>query len=257
MQQYTETNKKINGIYDNPDLKELIEAGVFLGRKKSKTHPRMKQYILVSRNDFEIINLNKTIEKLEEAKNFIKEKLKEGGNLLFVGTQISAENLLDNLNKELNCPIVNNRWIGGLLTNFDIVLKRINFFKKLRDDIQGGLLDKYTKKERLKIQKEFNKLEKLFKGLENLTFLPSVIVIIDPAIHFNAIREAKRLNIPIVAFVNTDGNPELVDFPVPGNTKSSLSVNWFLNNIKQAFLEARNLKQNELNNKELTTEENS
>lgn len=217
----------------------------------------MMPFILGSRNDFGIINLNKTLEKLEEAKEFINEKVREGGNLLFVGTQIQAENLLENLNKELNLPIVLNRWIGGLLTNFDVILKRINFFKKLRQDIQNGILDKYTKKERLKIQKEFEKLKKLFGGLENLSSLPSVIIIIDPVLHMNAVREAKRLNIPIVALINTDGNPDLIDFPVPGNTKSSLSIAWFLNNIKQVYLEARNIKNLNKNKNQLNGQNNN
>lgn len=257
MQQNNDIKQKMDEVYKDNNFKELIDAGVFWGRKKSKTHPKMMPFILGSRNDFGIINLNKTLEKLEEAKEFINEKVREGGNLLFVGTQIQAENLLENLNKELNLPIVLNRWIGGLLTNFDVILKRINFFKKLRQDIQNGILDKYTKKERLKIQKEFEKLKKLFGGLENLSSLPSVIIIIDPVLHMNAVREAKRLNIPIVALINTDGNPDLIDFPVPGNTKSSLSIAWFLNNIKQVYLEARNIKNLNKNQNQLNGQNNN
>ncbi|MCS6789221.1 MAG: 30S ribosomal protein S2 [Patescibacteria group bacterium] len=251
MQQYSDSKQKIDEIYKDTDFKELINAGVFLGRKKTKTYPRMRPFILVSRNDFEVINLNKTLEKMNEAVEFLKKQVKEGKQLLFVGTQIASESLLMDINKELNLPVVTNRWIGGLLTNFDVVLKRINFFKKLREDIQSGALEKYTKKERLKINKQFEKLEKLFGGLENLSDLPGVLIIIDPNLHINAIREAKKLNIPVIAFINTDGNPELVDIFVPGNTRSKLSINWFLNNIKKAYLEARNTKSNESSQNEI------
>ncbi|MGB9608751.1 MAG: 30S ribosomal protein S2 [Minisyncoccia bacterium] len=239
MQQYSETIQKTDEVY-NDSFKELIEAGVFYGRKKTKTHPKMKQFILGSRNDFEIINLNKTIEKINEAKEFLKDKIKEGGVFLFVGTQPAARNILEII-KDLNMPVVSNRWIGGLLTNFYVISKRINFFKKLREDLKSGALEKYTKKERVRIQKEFDKLEKLFSGLENLLDLPKAVIIIDPQIHMTAVREAKRLNIPIIALANTDSNPELIDFPVPGNTKSSSSVDWFLKEIKQVITEARNL----------------
>jgi small subunit ribosomal protein S2 len=240
MQQYSEIKQKIEEIYSNSDVKELIDTGLFYGRKKTKTHPRMKSFILGSKNDFEIINLSKTIEKMEEAYNFLKDKAREGGIFLFVGTQPAARNM-EAIIKETNMPYVSNRWIGGLLTNFNVIFNRVKFFKKLREDIKSGELEKYTKKERVKIQREFDKLEKLFGGLENLIELPKAVIIIDPVIHSTAVREANRLNIPIIALINTDGNPELIDFPVPGSTKSTLGVDWFLNKIKQAIIEGKNL----------------
>jgi small subunit ribosomal protein S2 len=246
MQQYDEIKQKIGEMHQNGDIQELINTGLFYGRKKTKTHPRMRSFIFGSKNNFEIINLNKTIEKIEEAYNFLKEKAREGGIFLFVGTQPSARNM-EEIIKEINAPHISNRWIGGLLTNFNMIAKRINFFKKLREDIKSGALEKYTKKERVRIQKEFDKLEKLFGGLENLTELPKVVIIVDPVIHSTAVREANRLNIPIIALINTDGNPELIDFPVPGNTKSTLGVDWFLNKVKQAIIEGKNLH---INNKE-------
>lgn len=231
-------NNDIKEISNGTAFQELIDAGVFYGRKKTKCNPKMRSYILGIRNDFTIINLKKTLEKIEEASNFLKEKIRSGASVLLVGTHPASRYIKD-ISLELNLPFINNRWIGGLLTNFEVISRRIKFFKKMREDIRGGMLEKYTKKERIKIMREFNKLEEMFSSIENLNELPQLLIVVDPQIHSTAIREANKLKIPIIAFANTDTNPELIDILVCGNTLSSKSVNWFLEKIKKAIQEAR------------------
>lgn len=238
MLQNNDIQQKTEEISSEAAFKELIEAGVFYGRKKTKCNPKMKPYILGIRNDFTIINLKKTLEKIEEASIFLKEKIRSGANILLVGTHPASRYIKD-ISLELNLPFINNRWIGGLLTNFEVISQRIKFLKKLRENIQGGMLEKYTKKERLKIMREFNKLEEMFSSIENLNELPQLLIVIDPQIHSTAVQEANKLKIPIIAFANTDTNPELIDILVCGNTLSSKSVNWFLEKIKKAIQEAR------------------
>ena len=248
-----EVKQKAEEIYNETDLKELLDAAVFYGLKRSKTYPRMRQYILTTRIDFEIINLKKTLDKMEEARQFLVKTLREGGNVLFVGTQPAAFKIKE-IAESVNMPAVLNKWIGGLLTNFNVISKRIDFYKKLKSDMESGSLDKYTKKEKVKIQRQLDKLEKLFDGFLNFNELPRVLVVVDPVVHSTAIREANKMKIPVIALINTDGNPDLITIPVPGNTKASTSINWFLNKIKEYIEEARKINNSIDLNKEKVVE---
>ena len=248
-----EVKQKAEEIYNETDLKELLDAAVFYGLKRSKTYPRMRQYILTTRIDFEIINLKKTLDKMEEARQFLVKTLREGGNVLFVGTQPAAFKIKE-IAESVNMPAVLNKWIGGLLTNFNVISKRIDFYKKLKSDMESGSLDKYTKKEKIKTQRQLDKLEKLFDGFLNFNELPRVLVVVDPVVHSTAIREANKMKIPVIALINTDGNPDLITIPVPGNTKASTSINWFLNKIKEYIEEARKINNSIDLNKEKVVE---
>jgi small subunit ribosomal protein S2 len=246
-------NEEIYEKFNQDDLKPLLEAGVFWGRKKSNIHPKMRQFILTLRNEIAIINLEKTLKKIQEVKEFLKEKFKKGGNVLLVCTQPFSFKVYE-LIKDLNIPIVKERWVGGILTNFNVISKRIEFFKKLKQDFESGALDKYTKKEKLKIQNQLMKMEKLFGGLENFNSLPDVVIIIDPSIHKIALAEARYKKIPVIALANVDANLSLIDYVVPGNTKNFKSVEWFLNEIKDLLLEAN--KNKNLENQEDKNEQN-
>jgi len=249
-----EVRQKAEEIYQDAEFKELLDSAVFYGLKRTKTHPKMRPYILATRIDFEIINLKKTLAKIKEAQEFLINKLREGGDVLFVGTQPPARNIKQ-VAEELGMPVVHNKWIGGLLTNFKVISQRIEFYKKLKADMQSGALDKYTKKEKVKIQKQLNKLEELFSGLENLKDLPKVVVIVDPEVHQTAVRETQRMKIPTIAFINTNSNPDLITIPVPGNTKASVSVNWFLSKIKEAIENARKIIKEESAQQDVVKEE--
>lgn len=238
------TDEAVADIYYSEErFKGLIEAGVFFGRKRTKTNPRMRPYILATRNEMEIINLQKTLDGLEQAFLFLKEKVRSNGTILVVGTQPQADEGVIKLAKEFNMPFVTVRWLGGLLTNFKILSKRNDYYKKLKSDLRTGGLEKYTKKERLGFERETRRLEELFGGLEHYLALPDALLVIDPNIHMTAVREAKRLNIPIVAYVNTDADPDLAEYSVIGNTKSRKSVNWFLERVAEAIREAKAFQQ--------------
>ena len=236
------TDEAVADLYSEERFKDLIEAGVFFGRKRTKTNPRMRPYILVTRNEMEIINLEKTLEGLEQALLFLKEKIRSNGSILLVGTQPQAVDGVIKLAKEFNMPFVTVRWLGGLLTNFKIISKRNDYYKKLKDDLRTGGLEKYTKKERLGFERETRRLEELFGGLENYLALPDALLMIAPNIHMTAVREAKRLKIPIIAYVNTDIDPDLAEYSVIGNTKARKSVNWFLEKAAEAIREAKVLQ---------------
>lgn len=215
-------------------LKEMVSAGVFYGRRKNRTHPRMRQYVLSNRNGVEIINLAKTLDMLEACSAFVRGRLSAGGKPLLVCTQPAFEDLALSFAKEHNCPVVTRRWLGGTLTNHKVILKRIEYFQKMRANLASGAFDKYTKKERLNMEKELAKLTLMVGGIESLTTLPSVILIVDPAVHGTVIREAKHTRVPVVSLVNVDTDPDKIDYYILGNTKSRTSVKWFLDQIGPA-----------------------
>jgi small subunit ribosomal protein S2 len=234
----TLTTKPPEDIVLDEETKAMVDAGVFYGRKRSKTHPKMKQYIAGNRNEIEIINLQKTGEMLEAALNFLKETAMRGGAVLFVGTQPAALGIAA-LAKGFGYPVVTNRWLGGTLTNFKVISKRIEYYKKLKGDWEKNAFENYTKKERLVIERELHKLDELLSGLETLIALPAAMVLIDPAPHQAALREARLLKIPIVSLLSTDADPESVDYPVPGNCKAQLGINWFLGKVGAALESAK------------------
>lgn len=217
--------------------REMIDAGVFYGRKKSKTNPKMRQFILANRGGIEVINLQKTGEMLDRALGFIKEKVRQNGLLLLVGTEPAAEASILRLAKKFGVPYATLRWVGGTITNFKIIVKRVEHLKKLRADLASGAMDKYTKKERLEIGREMKRLEELMGGLENLSREPDVLIMVDPNLHDTALREAQRKHIPIVALANVDADPDDVDYLVPGNDKAKKSIDWFFEKVEKAIEE--------------------
>jgi small subunit ribosomal protein S2 len=228
--------------YPAEGSREMIDAGVFYGRKKSKTNPKMRQFVLANRGGIEIINLQKTAETLDAAAEFIKEKVKNGALVLLVGTIPTAEAAVINLAKKFNLPYVSNRWVGGAITNFKIITKRVEYLKKLRADFASGALEKYTKKERLELEREMRRLEELMGGLENMTREPDLIIMVDPVLHITALREARGKKIPIVALANVDADPDVITHLVPGNDKAKKSIEWFLGKVETAIEEGLKLK---------------
>lgn len=224
-------------VYLDPQYKDMADVGLFYGRKSSKTNPKMKPYILGNRNEIEIINLAKTKDILEKALAFIAEKVKAGGQVLLIGTQPQAQSVVE-VAKELNIPLVSNRWIGGTLTNWKIISTRIEYFKKLKADLAKGALEKYTKKERLDFARDIKRYEETMGGLEGLTALPVAVIVVDTNAHLTAVREAKLLKIPLIALINTDSDPDMVQYPIAGNTKARQSINWFLEKIKVTISDA-------------------
>ncbi len=223
-------------------VEEMMKAGLFLGRKSSKTHPKMRPLICGVRNGSSMIDLEETLDFLNKALDFIKTKVKNN-SILVTGTTPSAKKSVEEMAKRLDLPYVTERWLGGTLTNFKTLAKRIAYFKKLKSDKESGRLDKYTKKERLGFDREINKLSTMFSGVEKMESLPEVLFVVDANENLTAVREARKLKIPIVAIANTDTNPDIVDYLIPANDRSKSSIDWILARFEKAVLEAREAKE--------------
>ena len=215
--------------------REMMDAGVCYGRKKSKTNPKMRSFVSENRGGIEIINLAKTEEYMANAAAFIKERVRNNGLVLLVGTEPAAEASVKAVAVKLGIPYVTTRRVGGAITNFKIISKRVEHLKQLRADLASGALNKYTKKERLDMEREMTRLEELMGGLELMTKEPDVVIIIDTILHHTALAEAIVKKIPVVALANVDANPDKIDYIVPGNDKAKKSIEWFLKNVEKAI----------------------
>lgn len=214
-------------------INEMIEAGIIHGRKHSKLNPKMARYIVGMRKGVDVIDILQTKELLDKAAVFIKSVQEKGLPILVVGIKPPVKDLVENFAQKMGFAYATERWLGGTLTNFKVIFKRVEHWKKLRADMKEGQLDKYTKKERLFIQRELDKMDAVFRGIENLNQLPGAVIIIDTADHAIVVREADRLHIPIVGLINTDGDPEAIDYPIPCNDNARSSVQWVLNKLEE------------------------
>jgi small subunit ribosomal protein S2 len=219
-------------------LTVMAKAGVLYGRKKSKTHPRMQQYIYATRNGIEILDIEQTTELLQRANAFLAEVAKAKGIILFVGTTPAAKDATRSIAEQFSYPFVTERWLGGTLTNFKTLRTRIQHFIKLKADRISGRLEKYTKKERVEFDKEIERMTTLFGGIEKLTELPKALVVANAAQHMTAIREAKRLQIPVVAVMSNDVNPDIIEYPIPANDRARSSIAWVLAEMQGALAAA-------------------
>lgn len=226
------------------NVEEMTQAGLNFGHRTSKTNPKMKPYIESVKNTIHIIDLNRTAEKLKEAFQFIKTIISENKILLLVGTKIQIKELVKNTAVECGLPYVNERWLGGTLTNFNTIKKRIDYFKDLQAKREKGELEKYTKKERAKIDKELRDLGVKFGGIKNLEKLPDAVFILDIRKDDTAVREARRKNIIIIGISDTNTDPSLVDYPIPANDDAISSVKYILEKVKEVILKNKpqNLK---------------
>lgn len=220
-------------------LEELVRVGVVFGRRSSKTNPRMEQFIEFSRNGIELFDHAAILAALRRAGDFLEGVVQKRGVILFVGTMPSVKDLVGKLAHTHQFPRVTERWIGGTLTNFQTIAKRIAYYLKLKADYDAGRLDKYTKKERVQFAKQIERMTHLFDGLETLTALPQALFIVNLNAHLIAVREARRLGIPVVAIANSDANPDLVEYPIPGNDTARSAVAWLLAKIEERIVRGR------------------
>lgn len=218
---------------------ELLKNGVHFGHSKSRLHPKMAPYVFVIRNSISIIDLEKTKEKLTEANNFLTEVAKKGGTILFISTKRQAKDIIREYAEKAKMPYITEHWIGGLLTNFPIVSRLITKYKNLRNSQEKRELDKYTKKERLKFKKEIDKLKNLVGGLEGLESLPQALFIIDSKQEKTAIKEANKKKIPIVAIIDTNSNPSLIDYPIPANDDATKSIELITRLITESIIKGK------------------
>lgn len=222
---------------ENPKLRELFSVGAHFGMTRSRRHPTAKPFIFGTKNKIEIFDLEKTEVKLEEAKDFVRSIAREKGVILFVGGKSEAEKAIREGAEDIDMPYVAGRWLGGTLTNFSEIKKRISKLEELKNQKEKGELGKYTKKERLLIDREIEYLEKFFGGISSLDKLPKAIFIIDSKKEDIALKEAANLNIPVVSLSSSDCNLSEVDYPIPGNDSSIASITYFVKEIASAYKE--------------------
>ncbi|MBU3964138.1 30S ribosomal protein S2 [Patescibacteria group bacterium] len=218
---------------------EMAEAGVYFGHRISKCHPKMKPYILgVKGSDhINIIDLEQTKAFLIKALDYIKELTKEGKTILLVGTKIPTKKLVQDTAEACGLPFVVQRWIGGTLTNFKIIRKRIEHFKDLEQKKASGELDKYTKKEQLELDKDMSRLAIKFSGIKDMAKMPDVLFVLDMCRDSLAIKEAKMKGLKIIAIADTNVDPIKVDYPIPANDDAITSVKYILEKVKSVILE--------------------
>lgn len=219
--------------------KELLEAGVHFGHRTQRWHPKMKPYIYGARKGIHIINLQESIKHIEVAYNFVRDKATEGASFLFVGTKRQAQEIVEKEAKRCGAYYVNNRWLGGLLTNFKTIQKRIRRLEELEEMELSGELDRQPKKTQALLKKELVKLRKNLGGVKGMDRVPDVIYIVDPRKEKIAVREANLLSIPIVAIVDTNCDPDEIDFVIPGNDDAIRAIRLITSKIADAIIEGR------------------
>lgn len=224
-------------------ITEMFSAGAHFGYSRSRRHPSTKGFIFGVKSGVEILDLEKTSVELEHAKEFIKSLVKGGKQILFVGTKNEGKKAIEDGALSIDMPFVAERWVGGVLTNFTEIKKRIALLESLRAKRENGELSVYTKKERLLIDKDIERLERNFSGLVSMKEIPAALFVLDPRKESIAVKEAQFLNIPIVALANSDCNLKEINYPIPGNDSSVPSIAFFVGQITGAYKEGQTVKE--------------
>ncbi len=234
------TNEKEKTIpKEDREMEEMANAGLHFGHKKNKKNPKMEPYIYGIRNGISIIDLSRTKEKLDEALNFISNAVSQKKTILLIGTKVQYKDLTKEIAQECNIPYVNSRWLGGTITNFENIKKRVDYLKDLEKKKEEGDLEKYTKKERIKIDREIGSLKNKFEGLKSLSKKPDIIFVLD-VVHDNlAIKEARSKDIKIIGIADTNANPDIIDYLIPANDDAFSSVKYILDRVKKTINESR------------------
>lgn len=220
-------------------MKQLLEAGVHFGHQTRRWNPKMAKYIFTERNGIYIIDLQKTVKKVDEAYNFVRELAAEGGNVLFVGTKKQAQDTIKEEAIRSGMYFINERWLGGTLTNFSTIKKRINRLKQLEKMEEDGTFEVLPKKEVIILKKEMTRLEKFLGGIKDMPGVPDALFIVDPRKERIAIAEAHKLNIPIVAIVDTNCDPDEIDYVIPANDDAIRAVKLLTSKMADAIIEAK------------------
>ena len=224
---------------DTATIKELLEAGAHFGHQTSRWHPAMKKYIFTKRNGIHIIDLEQTAAMLDKACDFVRQVAAEGGNILFVGTKKQAQEAIEQEAQRCGMFYVNQRWLGGVLTNFATIQARIDYLVRLEDQKERGDFERLPKKEALKVEEEILRLNRQMGGFKELTNLPDALFIVDPTKERIAIAEARRVGIPVVAIVDTNCNPDNIDYPIPANDDAIRTIKLICSKIADSVIEGR------------------
>jgi small subunit ribosomal protein S2 len=224
---------------DTTTIKELLEAGAHFGHQTSRWHPAMKKYIFTKRNGIHIIDLEQTTAMLDKACQFIQQVTADGGTILFVGTKKQAQESIEQEAQRCGMFYVNQRWLGGVLTNFATIQARIDYLVRLEDQQSRGDFERLPKKEAMKLGEEIQRLNRNMGGFKEMTSLPDVLFIVDPTKEKIALAEAKRVGIPVVAIVDTNCNPANIDHPIPANDDAIRAIKLICSKIADAVIEGK------------------
>jgi small subunit ribosomal protein S2 len=216
------------------DVKGLLENGVHFGHLSKHWNPKMKRFIFGKKKNVYIIDLEKTAKKLQEAKDFVKEKAQSGEKILFVATKKQLRTVVKELAQSCNMPYVVERWVGGLLTNFSTVRKRVNKYAEFLEKREKGDFGGMVKKEVVKMNREIDRMEKSYSGVISMDDIPDCVYVVDTKKENACVREAAKLKVPLVALIDTDANPDVIDYPVPGNDDSIKSVRFITEQLAEA-----------------------
>lgn len=226
---------------NNQELEVMLQAACHFGHKVSKWNPKMRPYLYTQREGIHIFDLTKTYECLTRALEFLKESAAAGKTILIVCTKLHATKLVTEAAQKSGCPFVTRKWMPGLLTNYETLRKRIKYFRDLKTARDAGDWEKYTKKERLELSRTLEKLEDAFSGVEHMNHLPDVLVVFDAIRDELVLREAKRLRIPTVGICDSNADPDLITYPIPGNDDAVKSLKYFIEKIGSALEEGKKL----------------
>ena len=239
---------------DTLTMKSLLEAGLHFGHQTQRWHPRMKQYIFAQRNGIHIIDLQQSMSLLERASAFVADLVANGQTILFVGTKRQAQDSIEQAASRCEMFYIKNRWLGGMLTNFSTIQKRIDYLINLETEKDKGLFSVLTKKEGLKKQEELDRLNRNFGGVKNMRNLPGALFVVDIGLENIAVLEARKMNIPIVAMVDTDCDPDLVDYPIAANDDAIRSISLTVNCMADAVIEGMARREQQLESLQPTTD---
>lgn len=220
-------------------MKQLLECGVHFGHQTRRWNPKMKPYIFTERNGIYIIDLQKTVKGLEKAYDFVREVSKAGGSVLFVGTKRQAQDPIREEALKSGQFFINQRWLGGLLTNFATIRRRVTRMTELQAMEADGSINKYPKKEVIQLRKEREKLEKYLSGIKEMRDVPDALFIIDPRREAIAVQEARKLGIPVISIVDTNCDPDVIDYPIPGNDDAIRAIELIVGLMADAYIEGR------------------
>ena len=239
---------------DTLTMKSLLEAGLHFGHQTQRWHPRMKQYIFAQRNGIHIIDLQQSMSLLERASAFVADLVANGQTIPFVGTKRQAQDSIEQAATRCEMFYIKNRWLGGMLTNFSTIQKRIDYLINLETEKDKGLFSVLTKKEGLKKQEELDRLNRNFGGVKNMRNLPGALFVVDIGLENIAVLEARKMNIPIVAMVDTDCDPDLVDYPIAANDDAIRSISLTVNCMADAVIEGMARREQQLESLQPTTD---
>lgn len=239
-------SRNVNGertqVMSNITIETLWKSGAHYGHLTRKWNPKMKEYIYTAKNGIHLIDLGKTIQCLDEATRFLRETVRKGGEVLFVGTKKQAKDIVQREADRCGMFYVVERWLGGTLTNFSTIKKSIRHLQKLEKDKSTGYGENLTKKEKLALERERIKLADLHRGIKDMKKLPDVLVVVDILHDDIAVQEARRLDIPVVAILDTNADPSMVDYPIPANDDSIQTIQLIVTELANAIIEAKNTR---------------